>query len=77
MNDIRKICRESKSGSQCYEYGVSILSFQLIQLLICLKSNPTASQGYKDSIRHFLESSSEVAQMAVQPGSTKDLSDIV
>ncbi|KAF9465830.1 hypothetical protein BDZ94DRAFT_1234435 [Collybia nuda] len=31
------------------------------------------SLGYKDSIRHFLASSSEVAQLAVQPGSTKDL----
>ncbi|KDQ61355.1 hypothetical protein JAAARDRAFT_506948 [Jaapia argillacea MUCL 33604] len=31
------------------------------------------SSGYKDSIRHFLASSSQVAQLAVQPGSVDDL----
>ncbi|KAH8096638.1 hypothetical protein BXZ70DRAFT_327739 [Cristinia sonorae] len=35
------------------------------------------SSGYKDSIRHFLASSSEVAQLAVQPGSVKDLCSIM
>ncbi|KAG7094348.1 hypothetical protein E1B28_007948 [Marasmius oreades] len=35
------------------------------------------SQGYKNSIRHYLASSSEVAQLAVQPGSVQDLRKIV
>ncbi|KAJ7765829.1 hypothetical protein DFH07DRAFT_737543 [Mycena maculata] len=40
-------------------------------------SHSSGSLGYKDSIRHFLASSSEVSQIAVQPGSVKDLSQIM
>ncbi|KAG8780057.1 hypothetical protein FRC19_007956 [Serendipita sp. 401] len=35
------------------------------------------SSGYKDSVRHFLESSSEVAQVAVCPGTAEDVSQIM
>ncbi|PCH35010.1 FAD-binding domain-containing protein [Wolfiporia cocos MD-104 SS10] len=38
---------------------------------------PFGSQGYKDSVRHWLQSSSDVAEAAVQPGNAKDLSEIV
>lgn len=35
------------------------------------------SQGYKDSVRHYVDSSSEVASIAVQPGNEEDLSKII
>ncbi|KAI0634379.1 hypothetical protein C8Q77DRAFT_1072982 [Trametes polyzona] len=38
------------------------------------KAYEYGSQGYKDCIRHFLPSSSEVAQLAVQPGDAADVS---
>ncbi|EMD34615.1 hypothetical protein CERSUDRAFT_116778 [Gelatoporia subvermispora B] len=41
------------------------------------KSFEYGSQGYKDCIRHFLPSSSEVAQLVVQPGSAKDVSEMM
>ena len=34
----------------------------------------TGGEGYKSSVRHYLESSCEIARAAVQPGSVKDLS---
>ena len=37
----------------------------------------TGGEGYKSSVRHYLESSSEIAFAAVQPGSVEDLSKIV
>ena len=37
----------------------------------------TGGEGYKSSIRHYLESSSEIAFAAVQPGNAEDLSKIV
>lgn len=37
----------------------------------------TGGEGYKSSVRHYLESSSEIAFAAVQPGSAEDLSKIV
>ncbi|KZS94066.1 FAD-binding domain-containing protein [Sistotremastrum niveocremeum HHB9708] len=35
------------------------------------------SQGYKDSVRHFLDSSSEVAHVAIQPGTEAALAEII
>jgi hypothetical protein len=35
------------------------------------------SSGYKDSVKHFFESSAEVAEFAVQPGTVDDLAGIV
>ena len=34
-------------------------------------------EGYKSSVRHYLESSTEISAGAVQPGSVADLCDIL
>ncbi|KIJ12388.1 hypothetical protein PAXINDRAFT_171197 [Paxillus involutus ATCC 200175] len=38
---------------------------------------PFGGEGYKSSVRHFLESSCEIAACAVQPGSPHDLGEIL
>jgi hypothetical protein len=74
---IQYICETSGNVSQIFPYGnnrcLSIHrntnSLQLFSLI--------GGEGYKSSVRHYFESSCEIARAAVQPGRVEDLSMIV
>ena len=74
---IQYICETSGNVSQFFPYGNnrclpihrntnSLQPFSLI-----------GGEGYKSSVRHYFESSCEIAMAAVQPGRVEDLSMIV
>ena len=72
--EIQLVCENSGGRSQASEWG--IVAPRLLSDLN-LKSRLSGSSGYKDSIRHYVSSSSEIAQLAVQPGSASDLAAMV
>ena len=74
---IQYICETSGNVSQFFPYGNNRClpiyrntnSLQLFSLI--------GGEGYKSSVRHYFESSCEIAMAAVQPGRVQDLSMIV
>jgi hypothetical protein len=77
LSEIQSICERSGNVSQFFPYGDNQClpmhhntnSLQLFSLI--------GGEGYKSSVRHYLESSCEIARAAVQPGRVEDLSMIV
>jgi hypothetical protein len=76
---MRYICEGSGNVSQFFPYGNN----QCLRVPMHHNTNsPRLSsliggEGYKSGVRHYLESSCEIARAAVQPGSVGDLSMIV
>lgn len=77
LREIQSICERSGNISQYFPYGNNQClpmhnntnSLRLFSLI--------GGEGYKSSVRHYLESSCEIARAAVQPGRVEDLSMIV
>lgn len=75
MIDLRDLCDRRDVRSQCFEWGIVIIILAGERDVDTV--DVTGSSSYKDGIRHFLASSSDVAQLVVQPGSTQGLAEIV
>ena len=79
LRTIRYICEMSSNVSQFFPYGNN----QCLPMPVHRNTNSPqqfssiGGEGYKCSVRHYLESSCEIARAAVQPGRVEDLSMIV
>jgi hypothetical protein len=74
---IRYICEVSGNVSQFFPFGNNQCLSMRRNTDYLRKYFLIGGEGYKSSVRHYLESSCEIAMAAVQPGRVEDLSMIV
>ena len=74
LEPIQDICKNVRFP-QFFPYGNDVV--HRITTCLNLLSRVIGGSGYKSCVSHYLESSSEVATAAVEPGSVADLAEIV